>query len=129
LYKKLIKADDSHLNSYLIEKEHFVLVFRELEKSVHKENMLFSSIIGVLTEVSDSCDCLLLAHTLTFQHKFEGTWVMKLFISISKSLEKLKNTADHNQISKNFNILDDIDDFKPRKRLHSSLSALQKSDN
>jgi Component of IIS longevity pathway SMK-1 len=92
-YRQVIRSKDSYLISYFIKSLYFNAVFDELSSIIPKENMIFSSILAVITEICSSCDRDLLEYIYkTFSNRFVNTSVHSIFSKIQGKLDSIPNT-------------------------------------
>lgn len=62
LFREVVKRNDPYLTKYIISHNYFQLIFDELITNGEKENMLFSSILSIFTQVSASKNKLIIEH-------------------------------------------------------------------
>ena len=125
-YKQIIKSNDCYLITHFIKSAYFVKVFEELSQTLLKENMIFSSTLSILNEISISSNIDLLGYVnSSFIDKFHDTSICGYFTKIQariSALEEIPRLDRFNSLdlAARENLLDIPETLKPTKRTDSS---------
>lgn len=125
-FKQIVKENDNYLINHFIRSRYFCKVFDELELTLTKENMIFSSALSILHEISNASNLELLEYTDSlFYERFENTSIASYFTKIRTRVKKMTEipllTSNISvDLATDENFLEIPDVLKPVKRIDPS---------